>query len=99
MRGGAKVTPARARGARRETRPPTSVERAFVADINPDSLTIERGARVEPSLRDAPAGDRVQFERVGYFCVDPDSKPGALVFNRTIGLRDSWAAKPRAPAP
>ena len=64
----------------------------FLADLNPGSLTIERGARVEPSLRDAPAGDRVQFERVGYFCVDPDSKPGALVFNRTIGLRDSWAA-------
>ena len=65
----------------------------FVADINPDSLTVERGARVEAALAEAKAGDRVQFERVGYFCVDPDSKPGALVYNRTIGLRDSWAAK------
>jgi glutaminyl-tRNA synthetase len=65
----------------------------FLADINPDSLTIERGARVEPSLAASKAGERVQFERVGYFCVDPDSRPGALVFNRTIGLRDSWAAK------
>jgi|CZKU01.1.fsa_nt_gi glutaminyl-tRNA synthetase len=64
----------------------------FLVDLNPGSLVVERGARVEPSLRDAPAGDRVQFERVGYFCVDPDSKPGAPVFNRTIGLRDSWAA-------
>ncbi len=65
----------------------------FLADINPDSLTIEAGARVEPALAGSKAGDRVQFERVGYFCVDPDSRPGALVYNRTIGLRDSWAAK------
>ncbi|HTB72386.1 MAG TPA: glutamate--tRNA ligase family protein, partial [Polyangiaceae bacterium] len=65
----------------------------FLADINPDSLAIEAGARVEPALAASTAGDRVQFERVGYFCVDPDSRPGALVYNRTIGLRDSWAAK------
>ncbi len=65
----------------------------FLADINPDSLTIEAGARVEPALAASKAGERVQFERVGYFCVDPDSRPGALVYNRTIGLRDSWAAK------
>ena len=65
----------------------------FLADINPESLTIERGARVEPALAASKVGDRVQFERVGYFCVDPDSRPGALVLNRTIGLRDSWAAK------
>ena len=65
----------------------------FLADINPESLTVERRARVEPALATAAVGDRVQFERVGYFCVDPDSKPGALVYNRTIGLRDSWAAK------
>ena len=71
----------------------TEVDRDFLADINPDSLTIERGALVEPSLAAARAGERVQFERVGYFCVDPDSRPGVLVFNRTIGLRDSWAAK------
>jgi glutaminyl-tRNA synthetase len=73
--------------------PGAAEESDFFADINPESLTIAEGARVEPALAEAKAGDRFQFERVGYFCVDPDSKPGALVFNRTIGLRDSWAAK------
>ena len=47
----------------------------------------------DPALATAAPGDRMQFERVGYFCVDLDSKPGALVFDRTIGLKDSWAAK------
>jgi glutaminyl-tRNA synthetase len=65
----------------------------FLADLNPDSCEILREARVEPALASARVGDRVQLERVGYFCVDPDSKPGALVLNRTISLRDSWAAK------
>jgi glutaminyl-tRNA synthetase len=65
----------------------------FIADINPQSFEAVVGARVEPSLASASPGDRFQFERVGYFCVDTDSRPGALVFNRTIGLRDSWAAK------
>jgi glutaminyl-tRNA synthetase len=64
----------------------------FLKDLNPSSCEIVQG-RVEPSLRDSPPGHSVQFERVGYFCVDPDSKPGALVFNRTIGLKDSWGAK------
>ncbi len=59
--------------------------------VNPDSLEVVTGAKVEPYLRDAEAGSRWQFERIGYFCVDPDSQPGAPVFNRTIGLRDSWA--------
>ncbi len=62
----------------------------FVAHLNPDSLEIKT-AKLEPHLANAQPGDRVQFERVGYFCVDLDSKPGALVFNRTISLRDSWA--------
>jgi glutaminyl-tRNA synthetase len=67
---------------------------AFLADLNPESCTIVRGARVEAAIAASPtAGDRFQFERVGYFCVDPDSRPGAPVYNRTIGLRDSWAAK------
>jgi glutaminyl-tRNA synthetase len=67
---------------------------AFLADLNPDSCTVLRGARVEAAIGASPiAGDRLQFERVGYFCVDPDSRPGAPVYNRTIGLRDSWAAK------
>jgi len=48
-------------------------------------------AKAEPSLAGAPAGTRVQFERLGYFCVDIDSRPGALVFNRTVSLRDAWA--------
>jgi glutaminyl-tRNA synthetase len=65
----------------------------FLADLNPESCEIVRGARVEPALASARSGDRFQFERVGYFCVDRDSKADGLVFNRTIGLRDSWAAK------
>ncbi len=65
----------------------------FLADINLHSCETVLSARVEPALATAAVGDRFQFERVGYFCVDPDSRPGALVFNRTIGLRDSWAAK------
>jgi glutaminyl-tRNA synthetase len=65
----------------------------FLPDINLQSCETIADARVEPALADLATGDRIQFERVGYFCVDLDSKPGALVFNRTIGLRDSWAAK------
>jgi glutaminyl-tRNA synthetase len=67
--------------------------RDFLDEINPRSCEPLTGARVEPALATAVAGDRFQFERVGYFCVDADSGPGSLVFNRTIGLRDSWAAK------
>jgi glutaminyl-tRNA synthetase len=59
--------------------------------INPNSLEIVRSCQVEPSLKSKKAGDRVQFERIGYFCVDPDSRPDALVFNRTVTLRDTWA--------
>jgi glutaminyl-tRNA synthetase len=59
--------------------------------LNPDSLEVVRGW-VEPSLGEAKALDRFQFERVGYFCVDTDSKPGNLLYNRTIALRDTWAA-------
>jgi glutaminyl-tRNA synthetase len=59
--------------------------------LNPHSLDVIRSAKVEPSLANAAAGDRVQFERLGYFCVDPDSRDGALVFNRTVSLRDTWA--------
>ena len=63
----------------------------FTDNINPKALEIVRGAFVEPSLADAAPGDRVQFERLAYFCVDPDSTPELRVFNRTITLRDSWA--------
>ena len=59
--------------------------------INPASLEVVQGARVEPGLREAAAGDRFQFERLGYFCVDPDSKGGKLIFNRTVSLKDTWA--------
>ncbi len=63
----------------------------FIADLNPDSRQILANCFVEPSLKDAQAGEKFQFERVGYFCVDPRSKPDKLVFNRTVGLRDTWA--------
>jgi glutaminyl-tRNA synthetase len=62
-----------------------------LADLNPHSLEVIRGAQVEPSLASAPAGTRFQFERNGYFCVDPDSRDGAPVFNRTVTLKDTWA--------
>jgi glutaminyl-tRNA synthetase len=62
------------------------------ADLNPDSLTALTGCKVEPSLAQAEPGAKYQFERLGYFCVDTgESKPGALVFNRTVPLRDTWA--------
>jgi glutaminyl-tRNA synthetase len=63
----------------------------FTANLNPNSLEIISDAKLEPSLATAKPGDRYQFERLGYFCADLDSKPGALVFNRTVPLRDSWA--------
>jgi len=59
-------------------------------NLNPESLEIVSGCRVEPSLAAAAPGDRVQFERLGYFCVDADSTAGAPVFNRTATLRDTW---------
>jgi len=61
------------------------------ANLNPNSLEVVAGAKVEPSLRDATAGEKYQFERIGYFSVDPDSKPGKPVFNRAVSLKDSWA--------
>ena len=64
----------------------------FTKHLNPNSLETIRGAKLEPSLALAAPGAAFQFERVGYFCADAvDSRPGALVWNRTIGLRDSWA--------
>jgi glutaminyl-tRNA synthetase len=63
----------------------------FAAELNPKSLEIVSNARVEPALAESSAGDGVQFERLGYFCRDADSKPGRPVFNRTVGLRDTWA--------
>jgi len=63
----------------------------FTANLNPHSLEILSDAKLEPSLANARAGDRFQFERLGYFSVDPDSAGGTLVFNRTAGLKDTWA--------
>ena len=60
-------------------------------NLNPKSLEVITGAMLEPSLANAQAGANYQFERLGYFCVDPDSQPGAPVFNRTVALKDAWA--------
>jgi glutaminyl-tRNA synthetase len=74
--------------------------KSFLEEINPASLERVTTARLEPHLQTATAGQKFQFERLGYFCVDLDSKPGQLVFNRTVTLRDTWAkieAKAGAP--
>jgi glutaminyl-tRNA synthetase len=67
----------------------------FTVNLNPNSLEVVSGAKLEPSLKEAAHGNRYQFERLGYFAVDPDSAPdstgGKLVFNRTVALRDTWA--------
>ena len=62
----------------------------FLSDLNPQSLTVIRQAKLEPSIRSAKPLDRFQFERLGYFCVDADSRDGAMVFNRTVTLKDAW---------
>jgi len=63
----------------------------FTANLNPNSLEVVSAAKLEPSVRDAKPGSRYQFERLGYFSVDPDTTPRKLVFNRTVALRDTWA--------
>jgi glutaminyl-tRNA synthetase len=63
----------------------------FTANLNPSSLEVLTQCKLEPSLANATAGSRYQFERLGYFCVDPDSAPGKPVFNRTVALKDTWA--------
>ena len=70
------------------TEPDTSGD--FVAELNPNSLESLTTSRVEPALATATPGEPVQFERQGYFCLDPLSAPGRLIFNRTVALRDSW---------
>ena len=62
----------------------------FISNLNPDSLEILKDCKVEPSLADARPLGRYQFERLGYFCVDPDNSKGKLIFNRTVTLRDKW---------
>jgi glutaminyl-tRNA synthetase len=63
----------------------------FLDHLNPASLEVLTGCQAEPSVGSATVPARFQFERLGYFCLDPDSGPGALVFNRTVSLRDTWA--------
>jgi glutaminyl-tRNA synthetase len=74
-------------------RDPSELEEGedWLSNLNPNSLEVVRGARLEPMLREAVPGSRRQFERLGYFVVDTkDSRPGAPVFNRTVTLRDTW---------
>ena len=63
----------------------------FTANLNPNSLEVLKSCRLEPGLANAKPGERFQFERLGYFSVDPDSTTNKLVFNRTVTLRDTWA--------
>ena len=63
----------------------------FKSNLNPNSLEVLNSCRIEPSLAQAKSFSRYQFERLGYFCVDPDSTEGKPIFNRTVGLRDTWA--------
>ena len=73
------------------TRPDPGADGDLYADLNPNSETVLQECLVEPALTEQPVGETVQFERLGYFCPDPDSTLGRLVFNRTLGLRDTWA--------
>jgi glutaminyl-tRNA synthetase len=72
---------------------PNQVEEGqdFTANLSPNSLEVLRGCKVEPSVASAAVANRYQFERLGYFCVDPDSTPGKPVFDRTVALKDTWA--------
>jgi glutaminyl-tRNA synthetase len=70
---------------------PVTDDDVFLTQLNPNSLEVLPACMVEPSLASAAAGSRFQFERLGYFAVDPDSRPGHPVFNRTVGLKDTWA--------
>ena len=73
------------------SRPDPGADGDPVDDLNPASETVLDACLVEAGLAELPVGETVQFERLGYFCPDPDSAPGRLVFNRTLGLKDSWA--------
>ena len=73
------------------TRPDPGASGDMVADLNPDSLTVLDDCQMEPALADTPQGETVQFERLGYFCLDADMTRNRPVFNRTVGLRDVWA--------
>lgn len=70
---------------------PADDSRDILELLNPDSLKILKGCKMESYLKDAKPGDKFQFQRTGYFCVDPDTTPDNMVFNRTVSLKDSWA--------
>jgi glutaminyl-tRNA synthetase len=72
---------------------PSQVEEGkdFTSNLTPNSLEVLSHCKLEPSLANAIGGSRYQFERLGYFCADPDTKPGKPVFNRTVALKDTWA--------
>ena len=72
------------------TRPDPGADGDLLADLNPGSEEVIAGCLVEPGLAEATVGETVQFERLGYFCADPDSRPGRPVFNRTLTLKDTW---------
>jgi glutaminyl-tRNA synthetase len=72
-------------------RPDPGADGDLLADLNPDSLEVLKDCRLEPALAQSNHAAPVQFERQGYFCIDPDSEPGRPIFNRTVGLRDTWA--------
>ena len=67
-------------------------EKSFLDFVNPASLSIQN-AKIEPSLASLAMGERVQFQRLGYYTLDTDTTPSSLVFNKIVGLRDTWAKK------
>jgi glutaminyl-tRNA synthetase len=73
------------------TRPDPGADGDLLDDLDPESEKILPQAWIEPAAAETPTGETVQFERLGYFCADPDSKPGQPVFDRTVTLKDSWA--------
>jgi glutaminyl-tRNA synthetase len=79
------------------TRPNPDEGEGFLANLNPRSLETLRGF-IESGMTGAPAGSFCQFERQGYFCVDPDSANGNMVFNRSVSLKDAWAKIEQKPA-
>lgn len=70
---------------------PADDERDFRELLNPDSLKVLTGCKIESYLKNAGVGDKFQFQRTGYFCVDTESSPDKLIFNRTVSLKDSWS--------
>jgi glutaminyl-tRNA synthetase len=79
--------------------PDSHEDKNFMEFINPDSLKVIKEAYLEPFLKDASMDDKFQFQRLGYFTLDKDSSSEKLVFNKTVGLRDSWAKQNPAPSP